>query len=297
MPKKLTLEDFIKRSTVVHNAFYSYENVVYINSKTKVQITCPTHGTFTQIPNTHLAGVRCPGCAGNMKYTKESFIEKSIEVHKDKYDYSLVPTDTHSSKLPIICKTHGVFYQSYKRHIAGDNCPECGIINTAAANKLSQEEAIDKIKRNSTVSWGFSKFKYVSAHKKVTVTCPVHGDKSIIANSLFNGGGCSDCSISGFNYNKPAILYYLSINNGAAYKLGITNLNISKRYSVLERNSFEVLWELPFNTGKACKDTEQALLKMFKEYRYNGVPLLKKGNTELFYKNILPNLSYSNKEN
>lgn len=59
---KLSKDDFISRAQFVHGTMYDYSNVVYENSYTKVEITCPIHGAFYQQPNNHLNGEGCPLC-------------------------------------------------------------------------------------------------------------------------------------------------------------------------------------------------------------------------------------------
>ena len=44
MPKIFTTEEFIEKAKAVHGDRYGYEKVVYINSGTKVIITCPEPG-------------------------------------------------------------------------------------------------------------------------------------------------------------------------------------------------------------------------------------------------------------
>ena len=61
--KRLTTVDFIEKSTAVHNDKYDYGKSLYINSFTKLTITCPEHGDFKQIPSSHLQGSGCPKCA------------------------------------------------------------------------------------------------------------------------------------------------------------------------------------------------------------------------------------------
>ena len=60
--KKLTTEEFIEKAKLVHGNKYDYAKVEYINNHTKVLITCPKHGDFSQIPNSHLNGRGCPKC-------------------------------------------------------------------------------------------------------------------------------------------------------------------------------------------------------------------------------------------
>lgn len=60
--KTKTLDSFIKEATQVHDNFYDYSKVNYINYNTKVEIICPIHGSFWQTPNNHLNGINCPKC-------------------------------------------------------------------------------------------------------------------------------------------------------------------------------------------------------------------------------------------
>ena len=45
------------------------------------------------------------------KLTTEEFIEKSKEVHNEKYDYSKVNYINNRTKVCIICPIHGEFLQ------------------------------------------------------------------------------------------------------------------------------------------------------------------------------------------
>jgi len=56
-------EKFIEKATAIHNGFYDYSAVEYVNSHTYVQIICPIHGSFPQEPASHLQGHGCPFCA------------------------------------------------------------------------------------------------------------------------------------------------------------------------------------------------------------------------------------------
>jgi hypothetical protein len=56
-------EKFVARASAIHGAKYSYAKVSYIDTDTKVIITCQEHGEFRQLPHNHLRGAGCPGCA------------------------------------------------------------------------------------------------------------------------------------------------------------------------------------------------------------------------------------------
>lgn len=62
--KNKTTKHFIDESNEIHNFKYNYTNVVYKNSKTKVEILCKHHGAFMQAPVYHLLGQGCPKCVG-----------------------------------------------------------------------------------------------------------------------------------------------------------------------------------------------------------------------------------------
>ena len=55
----------------------------------------------------------------------EQFIEKAKLIHGDKYDYSKVDYINCSTKVIIICKTHGDFLQTPKCHLKGHGCHKC----------------------------------------------------------------------------------------------------------------------------------------------------------------------------
>ena len=54
-----TLEEFIEKANKIHNSKFTYLNSKYVNSQTKLNITCKTHGDFSQKPNDHLMGYGC----------------------------------------------------------------------------------------------------------------------------------------------------------------------------------------------------------------------------------------------
>jgi glutaredoxin len=122
---KLTKEEFVEKAIEKHGEWYDYSRVEYVNSQTKVLIICPDHGEFWQTPSSHLMGHGCPHCGGNAKLTKEEFVEKSILVHGDWYDYSKVEYINNETKVLIICPIHGEFWQRPHSHLSGNGCPHC----------------------------------------------------------------------------------------------------------------------------------------------------------------------------
>lgn len=67
-------DDFIRQASFIHQGKYSYEKSVYVNAHTKIEITCPQHGSFWQTPFNHLHGHGCPKCVSPIsKWEKEVF--------------------------------------------------------------------------------------------------------------------------------------------------------------------------------------------------------------------------------
>ena len=75
-------EEFINKSQEVHNNYYNYSEVKYVNSSVGVTIICPDHGKFTQMPITHIRGSKCPFCANqNRAYNKYYYKNKRTTLY------------------------------------------------------------------------------------------------------------------------------------------------------------------------------------------------------------------------
>jgi hypothetical protein len=81
---RITTESYINELSKIHNGFYNYSKVIYVNSTTKIIITCPIHGDFTQIPHHHKKGRGCPMCS-------ESNGEKTIRDYLNKHNINFIP--------------------------------------------------------------------------------------------------------------------------------------------------------------------------------------------------------------
>ena len=119
---------FRSDAMIIHNNFYDYSLVVYIDSNTKVKIICPIHGVFEQRPNQHLnRKCGCPKCSKNKKLTNEEFNKIYSIIHNNFYDYSLVDYKNAHTKVEINCPIHGIFEQTPNSH-KKSGCPECAKI-------------------------------------------------------------------------------------------------------------------------------------------------------------------------
>lgn len=193
--KKLTTEEFILRLKNVHGDKYDCSKVSYVNSKTKVTLICPLHGEFEAKPNHLLGGHGCPHCA-NRYVTTEQFIENARQVHGDKYDYSKVEYTNKSTKVCIICKEHGEFWQMPSSHLQGCGCPKC-----KGGVKMSITEFIERANKIHNGFYDYSKVEYINAKTKVCIICPVHGEFWITPELHLRKRGCRKCN--GLGKVKP----------------------------------------------------------------------------------------------
>lgn len=287
-------ESFILKASDVHNNKYTYDKATWVNNKTKITITCPTHGDFEQAPNNHLSGYGCQECARQKRstsqaYTNSKFIEKAITVHGNTYNYDEVEYVNNKTKVGINCPIHGKFYITPSNHIhktRPQGCNLCGRVIAKRKRTSSAEKVINKFISTHGNKYDYSKVVYTKFHSNVTIICPIHGEFIQTPAHHIGGTGCPGCAEYGFNFNKPAILYYLSINNGQAYKIGVTNRSIEERFYISDLQQITVLLTIPFTLGKDAYKTEQKILSNCKQYKYNGNPLLSSGNTELFSTDI-----------
>lgn len=124
--KKITFSDVLDKFVKVHGNTYCYDNVDYINTSTKISITCLTHGDFIQKPSHHIMGRGCPKCIiiKNTKPIAEIICDLE-SVHGSLYDYSNLSYKNSYNKVDIICHKHGNFKQSIDNHKRGQGCPKC----------------------------------------------------------------------------------------------------------------------------------------------------------------------------
>jgi hypothetical protein len=189
-----TQEKFISNAREVHEGKYNYDKVIFINTIQKVIITCPEHGAFSQTPNKHLSGQKCPRCAHNFKRTTESFIAKAIEIHGAKYSYDDTKYTSNHKKVFITCPIHGNFEQSPANHTHKTNpqgCPKC-----SGRHPLNTDEFILRANEKHDFYYDYSKVVYERMTSKVKIICPFHGEFEQQSSVHLNGSGCQKCRLS-----------------------------------------------------------------------------------------------------
>jgi len=203
--KNISQEEFIKRAILIHGNKYDYSKAEYVHSHSKLIIICPIHGEFEQAAYNHLKGCCCPKCnhdkqSIDRKSNTEEFIAKARLIHGDKYDYSKVVYINNRVKVTIICPIHGEFEQRPSHHLRPQICPKCSYKEKSLLYTFTLEEWIKKAREIHGDIYDYSKVVYISAHDKVTIICPIHGEFEQLPFVHLDGSGCRECF-----YNKSRL--------------------------------------------------------------------------------------------
>jgi len=191
-------ETFKKEANKIHNNKFSYDKTNYINTKTKVIITCPTHGDFEQTPYQHLKGRGCKKCAteytaSKLRFSEEEVIRKAKEVHGDFFDYSDMNYENVNKYINIICPIHGSFKKFANSHLQGEGCKKCNKdkINPSAH---TLEQFVEKANASHSNKYDYSLVEYKNNKLHIDVICTIHGVfKTRPDNHINKSSGCPKC--------------------------------------------------------------------------------------------------------
>lgn len=197
------INDFIKKSNLLHNNKFDYSLSEYKNNENKIKIVCPIHGIFEQIPSNHLNGNGCIKC--KIDKTKNNDYIKLCELKfNNKFNYTLINYKNNKTKVKIICPEHGIFEQTLKEHYHSDGCPYC------SGKKMNTELFIKKSRKVHNDKYDYKFVEYSGAFKKVKIICPTHGIFEQVPSSHLFGKGCQICR---FSNGENKILTFLKDNN------------------------------------------------------------------------------------
>lgn len=244
---KFTKDNFEEIANIIHNNFYNYSLVNFVNLRTKIEIICPVHGLFTQTPQKHIRLNRgCRKCAEckaslNLRDSKEDFLKKAEILYGDKYDYSLVQFNNHHDHIDIICSKHGKFNQTINSHLAGKACRGC------AKDKMKKDESF----------YNFTKDRW----KKITKSGYLYLVEVYNSNERFYKVGITKSIKERFKYIKN-------------YEYKIVNFLFLDKYTEilwekemefhLENQSLKYVPKLKLNGSTECYQLSNKILENFK---------------------------------
>ena len=130
-----------------------------------------------------------------MKFKIQDFINKSIEIHGNTYDYSKSIYVNANTKITIICKKHGEFTQLSNNHYKY-GCGSCGKainIRNIYLQKKCKDEFIVKADLVHSNRYDYSKSVYIDTKTKLIIICKIHGEFTQTPNNHLKNRTCPKC--------------------------------------------------------------------------------------------------------
>lgn len=128
------------------------------------------------------------------KLTRQEFIDRARDIHRDKYCYDKVSYINSSAQVEIICNVHGSFLQKAGDHLYGNGCKLCGAIKRDDNKRKTTEWFISRAIAVHGLKYDYGESFYTTAHQKIKISCKDHGAFSMIAYAHMAGQGCSKCA-------------------------------------------------------------------------------------------------------
>ncbi len=182
---------FIQKTIKIFGNWFNMKESIYINNSTYLKVICPIHGSFKIEPNRFYKH-GCSGCNRELKTRK--LINKAIQKHGDKFDYSMVPKNaTGEDIVNLSCATHGLVKYSLRQHInTKSGCPEC-----APTRKQTLNEIIARATKqwDSLYTYPTVQPNYKNTDFKLEVICKKHGSfYKKVYNHIGQKQGCPRCT-------------------------------------------------------------------------------------------------------
>lgn len=168
---KKDTESFIFLSKDTHKDWFNYSNTNYVDSKTKVNLTCNRCGyNFDQLPRINLSGKGCPNCwthrnrlpKYNSRNTLEDIEERCKVFFEDTLDFSNSESKTSNEKITVFCKKCNNNFDQYTGHlIRGVGCQIC----SRSEKQSKPEKLIESILKENNIKYECEKSFEGCSHK------------------------------------------------------------------------------------------------------------------------------------
>ena len=319
-------EKFIEKAKDKFGDKFDYSKFIYTNAKTKGIILCPIHGEFLKTPEKHIEknSNGCNKCYYDKnrnskrekfdsppRVTKEDFLERAYLKFFDKFTYDISKYDGVLVPILITCPEHGEFEMTPNAHLLSKGgCNKCsGKIRSYSITRTYEDsiEVVNKIHNNKYTYPIENKEIYINKKSKIKIICSEHGEFIKSVQKHQSGQGCFSCKVNemvtnkvlvgGYSHilfesdpslkDKNAILYYLSINDGEYYKVGITTINPKNRGNSIKSKSkgyiknFDIIYTEEMSLYDAFLKEESILNE------YSNKRVFTKWTTELFSEDVL----------
>lgn len=161
---------------------FDFSNANYKNSSSPLDLKCKRHNIFFRNTAYHIVrGAGCPECkkekvSNKKKLGTEEFINRSIDKHGDRYDYSLVEYKTLIDKVEITCPKHGSFYQKPREHLRGHGCPICASTTVSVVSQKWLDSFGVKLIREHRINHEFGYYSVDGYDPETNTVYEFYGD-------------------------------------------------------------------------------------------------------------------------
>lgn len=159
------------------------------------------------------------------KLTTEDFVNKAIEAHGFKYNYSNTNYIGSNDYIYFVCSIHGEVFQRPLNHIQGKGCPKCS--NNVLTNEIFKKRC--NIIHNNFYNYSLVKLK--NTNSVVKIICPTHGIFNQKVATHLEGFGCKRCSSDVNRSNTKDFIEKSKLTHGDKYDYSIT-VYVNKRTKV-----------------------------------------------------------------
>lgn len=184
-------DEFLSMSNEKFGDVYEYGKYVGFNKP--IDVFCKKHNiTFKKTPR-HIINSKTPCSECRKEFLKNEFIKKFNELNYN--DLQLLENFEYinnKTKIPIICKKHGIFYATPNNLLKGHLCPEC----KKETLSLPFSDFVEKSNRIHCNKYKYDISTYKNSTTKTKILCPIHGEFWQTPVTHLNGCGCKYCKMS-----------------------------------------------------------------------------------------------------
>jgi very-short-patch-repair endonuclease len=191
--------------------------------------------------------------------TTEQFIYEAKVIHGDKYSYSKVDYKNSSTKIIIICVSHGEFMQRPSNHLFGYGCSKCATQIKAKERAKSQENFLKEANIIHDNKYDYSNVIYENDRKKIIIKCHTHGFFEQRPGDHLRGKGCAKCSN---NIKKTTNLFIKDAINihGKKYNYSKVKYINSSEKIIINCTEHGNFWQRPYHhlSGGGCPKCKES---------------------------------------
>lgn len=195
--KKTKQQKYIDKVIAKHGNRFGLSKLIYIDSKTPVEIICEIHGSIWKNPSELLRDNGCKQCSHhNLKTPWDKLKEEFTIIHNDECDYTDSKYTGSKKLMDVRCKKHDLVYQiTPANHKICKGCPSCRQEGYGSWLKLDKQEFIERAVKVHGNLYDYSESVYDGYTKQIRIRCKRH-DKffdQLVKNHL-DGSGCPICA-------------------------------------------------------------------------------------------------------